>query len=285
MNELDVVRTVADLRERVSAWHRADEAVGLVPTMGALHDGHMTLVAASEAGCDRTVATLFVNPKQFGPNEDFDVYPRDEGKDSAMLAAAGADLLFAPGLEEMYPAGHSTMVSVGPLGEVLEGEFRPGFFTGVATIVTKLLVQALADRAYFGEKDFQQLQVIRRLARDLDVPTEIVGVPTVREDDGLAMSSRNAYLSEDERVRASTLHKVLTEMAGQVNQGSNADHAADHGMKTLLDAGFGRVDYLAVVDAADMRQVATLDELKGRPGRVLGAAHLGPTRLIDNLAL
>ncbi|MEQ8665231.1 MAG: pantoate--beta-alanine ligase [Rhodospirillales bacterium] len=285
MSALDVVRTVAELRERVAAWHRADETVGLVPTMGALHDGHMALVAASRSDCSRTVATLFVNPKQFGPNEDFEVYPRNEDEDSAKLAAAGADLLFAPGVAEMYPAGHSTTVSVGPLGEVLEGTFRPGFFTGVATVVTKLLVQALADRGYFGEKDFQQLQVIRRLARDLDLPTEIVGVPTVRESDGLAMSSRNAYLGEAERAAAPALHGALASIAAAVRSGGSAVEAIAEGEVTLTTAGFDRVDYLAVVDAGDMRTVSTLAELEGRPGRVLGAAHLGSTRLIDNLPI
>ena len=196
---LDIVRTVVDLRARVQAWRREGETVGLVPTMGVLHEGHLSLVRRSRAATTRTIATLFVNPKQFGPNEDFSVYPRDEASDAGKLADVGADLLFAPGIEEMYPAGSVTQVSVPQIGDVLEGEFRPGFFTGVATVVTKLLLQSLPDVAVFGEKDFQQLQVIRRLVADLDIPARIEGGPTVREEDGLAMSSRNAYLSEDQR--------------------------------------------------------------------------------------
>ena len=196
---LDTVRTIADLRARVAAWRADGARVGLVPTMGALHAGHVALVKQSVAACDKTVVTLFVNPAQFGPNEDYAVYPRSEERDAAMVAAEGADLLFAPGVEEVYPGGHSTQVHVGGLGDLLEGEYRPGFFTGVATVVTKLLLQSLPDEAFFGEKDYQQLQVIKRLIRDLDIPVTATGVKTVREDDGLALSSRNAYLTPAER--------------------------------------------------------------------------------------
>lgn len=285
MNELEIVRTVGDLRTRVAAWRETGESVGLVPTMGALHAGHMSLVAAAREACDRVVATLFVNPKQFGPKEDFAVYPRDELKDSAKLSAAGVDLLFAPGIEAMYPPGHSTSVSVGPIGEVLEGAHRPGFFTGVATVVAKLLVQAQADRAFFGEKDFQQLQVIRRLVRDLDIPTQVVGVPTVREDDGLALSSRNAYLSAAERTAAPALYRALSAIAERVGAGEPAEAACARAVAELGDSGFSQVDYVTVCDAADLAIVNSLEELQGHPGRVLGAAWLGKTRLIDNIGL
>lgn len=285
MASLETVRTVGDLRARVSAWRESGERIGLVPTMGALHAGHMSLVEASAGACARTVTTLFVNPKQFGPNEDFAVYPRDENRDRQMLADAGVDLLFAPGVEEMYPEGHSTSVSVGPLGEGLEGAHRPGFFTGVATIVSKLLIQAQADCAFFGEKDFQQLQVITRLARDLDIPTDIVGVPTIREADGLALSSRNAYLSETERAAAPALHHALLAIRDGVYEVEDTSALIERETARLLAAGFVSVDYLVAVGVSDMSPITTKDDLNGTAGRVLGAATLGRTRLIDNLAI
>ena len=192
-----IVRTVADLRQAVAVWRAAGERVGLVPTMGALHDGHLSLVRAAFAQCRRTIVSIFVNPTQFGPNADFDRYPRDLDGDVAKLAPLGVDVVFNPDVAEMYPSGFATTVTVAGLTDGLCGPFRPGHFAGVATVVSKLLNQAGADAAFFGEKDWQQLQVIRRLARDLDIPVAIVGVPTVREADGLAMSSRNLYLSPD----------------------------------------------------------------------------------------
>ncbi|MDH5411851.1 MAG: pantoate--beta-alanine ligase, partial [Alphaproteobacteria bacterium] len=194
-----VDRTVSDLRARVRDWRTAGETVGLVPTMGALHEGHMTLVRAARAECDRVVVSIFVNPAQFGPREDFDSYPRQEARDLAMLAEAGVEAAFMPGVAEMYPDGFSTAVTVSGLTECLCGRGRPVHFRGVATVVTKLLLQCLPDAAFFGEKDFQQLQVIRRLAGDLDIPVAIRGVATVRETDGVALSSRNAYLTPDQR--------------------------------------------------------------------------------------
>ena len=191
---METVRRVVDLRARLRSWRAQGETVGLVPTMGGLHEGHLSLVRASLAAAGRTVVTLFVNPAQFGEGEDFDDYPRDEAADAGLLAGLGAHLLFAPEGDEIYPQGHVTRVSVPGIGDRLEGEFRPDFFTGVATVVSKLLIQALPDMAFFGEKDYQQLRVITQLARDLDIPTDILGVATVREDDGLALSSRNAYL-------------------------------------------------------------------------------------------
>jgi len=267
---LPIARTVADLRARIAAWRRAGETVALVPTMGALHAGHLSLVAIARAEARRTVASLFVNPTQFGPNEDLARYPRREAEDAALLADAGADLLYAPTLDAMYPRGFATAVAVKDLTDVLCGPFRPGHFQGVATVVTKLLLQALPDAAVFGEKDWQQLQVIRRLAADLDIPVRIVGAPTVREADGLAMSSRNQHLSEDERRVASTLNRVLRDVA--------AGGGAGAARQALLAAGFARVDYVEVRDAETLGEPSA-----GRPARVFGAAWLGTTRLIDNV--
>ncbi|UTW52017.1 pantoate--beta-alanine ligase [bacterium SCSIO 12827] len=278
---LDTVRTISSLRARVQDWRGAGQRIGLVPTMGALHAGHVSLVKNSVARCDKTVVTLFVNPTQFGPKEDFSVYPRDEARDAALVAAEGADLLFAPGVDEVYPGGHSTKVHVGGLGDVLEGEHRPGFFTGVATVVTKLLLQALPDEAFFGEKDYQQLQVIKKLIRDLDIPVTATGVQTVREADGLALSSRNAYLTPTERAIAPVLHGTLAQVAEQVGRGENPRAQEEWARGQLERAGFWQVDYVTVRDAV------TLDEVPdaSRPARVLAAAWLGKARLIDNVAV
>ena len=274
------VRSVAELRARVAAWRRAGETVGVIPTMGALHRGHISLVEAARAACRRTIATIFVNPKQFGPREDFSRYPRQEEADRALLAAAGCDLLFAPALGEMYPEGFSTTVSLAGITDRWEGEARPGHFAGVATVVTKLLLQAMADKAFFGEKDYQQLRCVTRMARDLDIPCEIVGCPTVREADGLAMSSRNVYLTPAERGVAPALYRTITALAAAARAGRNIAAETEAGKSALLAAGFAGVDYLAVVDAATLAPLAALD----RPGRVLAAARLGAVRLIDNVA-
>jgi pantoate--beta-alanine ligase len=274
------VRSVADLRVLVAAWRRAGESVGVVPTMGALHKGHISLVEAARAACRRTIATIFVNPKQFGPREDFSRYPRQEEADRALLAAAGCDLLFAPPVNEMYPEGFSTTVSLAGITDRWEGEARPGHFAGVATVVTKLLLQAMADRAFFGEKDYQQLRCVKRMARDLDIPCEIVGCPTVREADGLAMSSRNVYLAPAERKAAPALYRTITALAAAARAGQDTGAAIEAGTSALLGAGFAGVDYLAVVDAETLEPLAKLD----RPGRVLAAARLGAVRLIDNVA-
>ncbi len=211
-----LVRTVAALRREVARWRARRERVGLVPTMGALHDGHRALMRASRRQCARTIVSLFVNPKQFGPREDFASYPRPEAADLAVMGAEGIDLAFLPGGDEIYPPGFATAVTVAGITEGLCGARRPGHFDGVATVVTKLLLQASPDAAYFGEKDFQQLTVVKRLALDLDIPVEIVGVPTVREADGLALSSRNVYLSSDERRIAPALYRVLRETAAAI---------------------------------------------------------------------
>ncbi len=278
--KLEVVQTVAALRARVHEWRMKGESVGLIPTMGALHDGHLALVKAALQNCDHAVATIFVNPTQFAPSEDFEAYPRDEADDIAKLDGLSTDLAFIPDVDEMYADGFSTSVSVSGLTDGLCGASRPHFFGGVATVVTKLLLQALPDRAYFGEKDYQQLQVVRRMARDLDIPVSIVGVPTVRETDGLAMSSRNWYLSPDERAVAPTFYKVLRDIAEEVGAGARCKSAIETGQATLADAGFSPIDYVAVCDADNLKPLDRVD----RPARVLAAAHLGRTRLIDNVA-
>jgi pantoate--beta-alanine ligase len=239
-------------------------------------------VRLSLAKTRRTCASLFVNPKQFAPGEDYDVYPRDEAADAARFAAEGVDLLFAPAMDVMFPDDHVTTVAVPGLGDGLEGEFRPGFFTGVATAVAKLLLQALPDAAFFGEKDYQQLLVIRRMVRDLHIPVAIEAGPTVREADGLALSSRNAYLGAEQRATAPALHRTLLEVAERVAEGADAEEAAAWGRAALLDAGFTEVDYVEVRDAATL---APAGAAAANPLRVLGAAHLGTTRLIDNVAV
>lgn len=276
-----IVRTVVDLRAAVASSRTAGERIGLVPTMGALHDGHLTLVRAARAMCRRTVVSIFVNPTQFGPNADFDRYPRDLEGDVAKLATVGTDLIFAPGVADMYPDGFATTVTVAGLTETLCGPHRPGHFAGVATVVSKLLNQAAPDAAFFGEKDFQQLQVVRRLARDLDVPTEIVGVPTVREADGLAMSSRNAYLATEDRARAATIYRVMTEAARALKAGADSTAVIARGKSELAAAGFSPIDYVDVVDAATLKPIPRANG----HARIAIAAWLGKTRLIDNMAV
>jgi pantoate--beta-alanine ligase len=280
---LRTVRTVADLREAVRGWRREGHSVGLVPTMGAIHDGHLSLVRALLNRCDRIVVSLFVNPTQFGPNEDIATYPANEELDAARLASAGVDLLYAPCVAEMYPDGFATTVTVSGISAGLCGTFRPGHFAGVATVVSKLLLQAEPDIAIFGEKDYQQLQVVRRLVRDLDIPSSIVGVPTVRESDGLALSSRNAYLSPAERAIAPVLNRTLHRVAARLRAGDAAREAAEWGRRELAAAGFGPVDYLEVRDSDTLAPIEGA-LAPGRKARLLAAAFLGKTRLIDNIA-
>ena len=274
----DAVRTIRDLRAQVAVWRDAGERVALVPTMGAIHAGHLSLLAEAKAKADRVVTSLFVNSLQFGPREDFQAYPRDEAEDAAALAAGGSDLLYAPESSEMYPPGFSTKVRVGDLTEDLCGAARPNHFDGVATVVAKLLLQCAPDITIFGEKDYQQLLVIKRLVRDLDIPVEIAGGAIVREDDGLALSSRNAYLSPAERKIAPVLYQTICNVAADLEQGRGADDASAAARFKLEAAGF-RVDYVAV------RNPDTLEALHGpvKNARVLAAVHLGKTRLIDNL--
>ena len=277
---LPIVRTVAELRAVVAGWRRAGETVALIPTMGYLHEGHLALVRRGRELADRTVATLFVNPTQFGPTEDLARYPRDEAGDAAKLAGAGCDLLFAPTVAEMYPPGFATSIAVGGVSQGLCGEFRPQMFGGVALVVTKLLLQALPDVAVFGEKDYQQLQVIRRFARDLDIPVRIEGAPTVREADGLALSSRNSYLTPAERAVAPALNRALTRAAAELADGAReAGPVLAEARATLLGVGFASVDYLELRDAETL---APLERVAG-PARLLAAAWLGKARLIDNI--
>jgi pantoate--beta-alanine ligase len=277
----ETIRTVAELRQRVADWRRASLSVGMVPTMGALHAGHEALVRAARERSDRVVVTLFVNPTQFGPSEDLSAYPRDEDADLKKLAALGVDLLFAPSAEEMYPDGFDTKITIGGPSAGLESDFRPQFFVGVATIVAKLLIAGLPDRAFFGEKDFQQLLVVKKLVRDLFIPTEIVGCPTVRELDGLALSSRNAYLSAEERARAPKLHAMLRALSGRLRRSARPDVDLSEARRALERAGFS-VDYLEARNADTLAPVA---DWKSEPLRLLVAAKLGTTRLIDNIAV
>lgn len=280
---LPVVRSVAALRESVSGWRRQGFTVGFVPTMGALHEGHLTLVQAAGRRADRVVASVFVNPAQFAAHEDLGTYPRQEARDAELLAGAGCDLLFAPSVEEMYPADATTSISVGGPAEGLEGEFRPRMFGGVALVVAKLLNQVQADVAVFGEKDWQQLMVVRRLVRDLDIPVEIVGSPTMRDGHGLALSSRNAYLSEAELDIARRLNGVLVEAGAQATARRPLAAVERDAHAALLKAGFERIDYVAIRRADDLAPFR--DGVADGPGRILAAAWLGRTRLIDNMAV
>lgn len=276
--------TIVGLRRAVAAWRRGGLTVGLVPTMGALHEGHMALVEEARAECDRIVVSIFVNPTQFSPSEDFDAYPRPADKDLSMLREAGVELVFMPSAAEMYPEGFATTVTVAGLADCLCGITRPTHFQGVATVVAKLLLQCLPDGAWFGEKDFQQLQVIRRLARDLDIPVAIHGVPTVREADGVALSSRNAYLSAEQRARAPVLNRALRHVAARMAAGITAADASHEGRDMLRNAGFDRIDYLEVREEETLVLVEDRPQA-GRPARVFGAVLLGGTRLIDNWPL
>ena len=277
------VRGITTLRTTISAWKRQGFTVGFVPTMGALHEGHLTLVREAGQRADRVVASVFVNPTQFAAHEDLGSYPRDEARDAELLASAGCALMYAPSVEEMYPGDATTTISVGAPAEGLEGAFRPQMFGGVALVVAKLLNQVQPDVAVFGEKDYQQLSVIRRLVRDLDIPVEIVGSPTIRDDHGLALSSRNAYLSEDELEVARRLNGVLAEAGARAGAGGAIPGIETSAREALLHAGFSHVDYVAVRRADDL---AAFDGgLVDSPARVLAAAWLGRTRLIDNMAV
>ncbi len=276
---MQIIRDRATLRTAVAALREAGGAVALVPTMGALHAGHIALVEEARRRARHVVASIFVNPTQFGPNEDLAAYPRREATDAAMLDAAGCDILWAPAVAEMYPAGFATTISVRGVSDGLDGAARPGHFDGVATVVTKLLCQTGPDVALFGEKDYQQLAVIRRLVADLDLPVEIVGVPTRRDDDGLALSSRNAYLDAAQRGAARALPRALGEAAAAIGRGEPVAAALALAHRRLGDAGFGPIDYVALCDADTLMPIDRLDG----PARLLAAARLGTTRLIDNL--
>ena len=278
---LPIVRSVAALRAQVAQWRKDGHRVAFVPTMGALHDGHLSLVKAGLAEADRVLVSIFVNPTQFGPNEDFAAYPRQEEADVAKLERAGVHAVYAPAVEEMYPDGASTTVHVAGVTDGLCGTFRPGHFDGVATVVSKLLNQVQPDIALFGEKDFQQLQVIKRLVRDLDLPVAIRGVATLREPDGLAMSSRNAYLSRGERAIAPALHRALLDAAAKLQDGAEAEAVLKDAVQAILAAGFTSVDYLELRAACGLAPLSRLD----RVARLLVAARLGRARLIDNIPI
>lgn len=275
-----IVGTVAELRSAVADYRRAGETLGFVPTMGALHAGHIALVKQAQTLADRVVVSIFVNPTQFAPNEDFSRYPRTFDADVDKLAAAGCDLVYAPGREDMYPAGFSTGISIAGPAQGLESDFRPHFFSGVAIVVAKLLLQTAADVAVFGEKDYQQLRVVTQMARDLDLPVRIVPGPTVRESDGLALSSRNRYLTPEERTVAPVIHRALTTAAIAVKAGAVPDTAAAEAEATIARAGL-KVDYVAARNAETLAPLASPDE----PVRLLAAAWLGTTRLIDNIGV
>lgn len=276
-----IVRSVAEVRAQVAQWRQAGDNIAVVPTMGALHEGHLSLVRAAKGRAKRVIVTLFVNPAQFNNAEDLAKYPRDEASDSARLKAEHVDVLFAPDVAEMYPEGFATRVSVSRLSEGLCGAHRPGHFDGVATVVTKLLLQTHADAAFFGEKDYQQLSVIRRLARDLDIPVEIVGVPTVREADGLAMSSRNVRLGEAARKQAPAMAEALSTAGAAIEKGQPVAAAIDAARAGLLEMGFSEIEYIELRDAETLEPVSRID----RPARLLAAGWLDGVRLIDNIAV
>ncbi len=276
-----ILRSVAALRATVAGWRAAGARIALVPTMGALHAGHLSLVAAARARCQRVVMSIFVNPTQFAPSEDFAAYPRGFDEDVAKFATAAGDAVFAPGVDTMYATGFATTVTpAGPAVVGLEDRFRPTHFAGVATVVSKLLIQCGPDLALFGEKDFQQLRVIERVARDLDIPAEIGGAPTVREADGLALSSRNVYLAAEERARAPELHRALQRCAMALGAGAAPERACEAARAQLAAAGFD-VDYFEARHAGTLAPLAE----PGEPVRLLAAARLGRTRLIDNIGL
>jgi pantoate--beta-alanine ligase len=278
---VQIVRESLALNLALSEWVAEGERIAFVPTMGALHDGHLALVARAGELADRVVVSIFVNPLQFNDPADLERYPRNEESDLAQLEAAGCDLVWLPGASELYPEGFATTVRVAGVSERWEGEHRPGHFEGVATVVAKLFGEVVPNVAVFGEKDFQQLAVIRRMARDLGLCDEIVGVPTVREPDGLALSSRNALLSTDERERAVGLYRTLRNARNSIRAGQPVAAALAEGRNALLIAGFSRVDYFALVDGATLEPLDRPQE----GARLIAAAVVGATRLIDNLAL
>lgn len=276
-----IIRTLTELRATVAAWRREGARVGVVPTMGALHQGHLSLVEAALMRSDRVIVTLFVNPKQFNSAADLAAYPRTENEDAAKLTPAGAHLLYAPNPEEIYPGGFATTVSVSGVSEGLCGAHRPGHFDGVATVVAKLFLQTGADLAFFGEKDFQQLHVVRRMAKDLDIPIEVVSCPTVREADGLALSSRNVRLSPAERASAPKLAAILLDVARKLSGGLDAAPFIEVAKVAIVEAGYREVEYLELRSADDLKPMQRAD----REARLLAAAWLGNVRLIDNVVV
>lgn len=276
-----IVRSLADLRAHVRVWRLAGEKVAVVPTMGALHAGHLSLVAAAKASAARVIVTIFVNPAQFNNPGDLARYPRTEQADALLLAPLAVDMIFAPEAAEVYPAGFATKIVVSGISAGLDGDFRPGHFEGVATVVAKLFSMTQADRAYFGDKDYQQLLVVRRMARDLNLPIDILGCPTLRDHDGLALSSRNAHLTPADRARAPALYRALQDCADTIRSGTSVAHALERARAALQSAGFSRIDYVALHSADTLAPMPTHD----RPARLLAAVWAGEVRLIDNIAV
>lgn len=276
-----IVRSLSELRALTKQWRLAGETIGVVPTMGALHQGHLSLARLARTDCDRVIVTIFVNPKQFNNPDDLKNYPRTENEDAQKLAPIGVDAIYVPDGDTMYPDGFATNVSVAGLTDCLCGAHRPGHFDGVATVVSKLFLQTSADSAYFGEKDFQQLQVVRRMARDLDIPITVVGCPTIREEDGLAMSSRNLLLSDRARVHAPKLADAMQAIAAGLADGQTMEALLPAAHKTLDNAGFTEVEYLELRSADGLELLNTPTQ----PARLFAAAWLAGVRLIDNIAI
>ena len=274
-----IIRTVADLHAVARGWKAAGETIGVVPTMGALHEGHLSLARRARAECDRVITTIFVNPKQFSNPEDLKQYPRSEPEDEAFLATVPVDVIFAPSVDEVYPDGFITTVSMAGVAQPMEGHMRPGHFDGVATVVTKLFGMTLADRGYFGQKDWQQLQVVLRLVRDLNVPVEVVGCETIRETDGLAMSSRNVRLTVEGRAKAPVLYAAISEAARDIRAGHADRMAIREAAETMRAAGFSRVEYIELRDAETLMP----SDDSRRTRRMLAAAWIDGVRLIDNI--
>jgi len=281
MKSVHIVTTIAELRAEISRWRGKGDSIGLVPTMGALHEGHLSLMRQTKNRCARTIASIFVNPAQFAPHEDFDRYPRTLESDREKLSGTDVDLIFAPSVAEMYPQGFASRIEVGGPSLGLESDFRPHFFSGVATVVAKLLIAAMPDFAIFGEKDYQQLLVIRRLTADLGLPIEIGGGAIVREVDGLAMSSRNAYLNPEQRKIAGRLNRILGDAAHRARSQNGVVAQEEHARSEFLCAGFDSVDYVAIRDAATLEKIETV----ARDARILAAVKVGGTRLIDNMTV
>ena len=278
---MQIIRDIAMLHRAVTALKQGGKSVALVPTMGSLHDGHLSLVRMGRRVADHAIVSIFVNPTQFGPNEDFEAYPRDEARDAALLVEEGASLLWAPDVATMYPGGHNTHIEVAELGADYCGAARPGHFDGVATVVAKLFNQVRPDVAIFGEKDWQQLAIIRRMARDLDFAIDILGAPIARDSDGLAMSSRNAYLSDAQRAAAPAFPAALNAAAQAIAGGADVTETLVRAEAAIVAGGFDSVDYVALADADSLERLRAFRA----PARLLAAARIGKTRLIDNLAV
>lgn len=284
--KLKIIRTVNDLRKQTAKWREAGKSIALVPTMGALHEGHLSLVKLAAKKADKVVVSIFVNPAQFGPNEDLARYPRDEAGDLKKLSTSGCDLVWAPSVAEMYPDGFSTRIQPGTAAEGLEGAYRPHHFGGVATVCCKLFSQVTPDVAIFGQKDYQQLCVLLQMVRDLNLPLKITGAPTRREKDGLAMSSRNAYLTPEEREIAPQLYAALSELAERIGSGADIVSSVANAKLKIKAAGFQKIDYVEVRDAESLQTVDDMsDTMPKSPLRILAAVWLGKTRLIDNIGV